>query len=220
MLIAFLKSFSQVWEKQTRNTLYLCILLTTILLVILWSFSTYLLLEIKFLKVGWLEAVFDTLGIFTIIIITWLSLPIILSSIVSLFLNKIALDVERIHYPKLPTPIQPPFIQIIWSTVKFISILIILNLFILVISFLLPILFPFVFLIINGYLIGREYFELIASRRIPIKEISKLRKRQSTKLLITGVILTLFMSIPFINLIVPIVATSVMVHMFEKWRHL
>ena len=220
MLIVFLKSFSQVWQKQTRNTLYLCIFLTTILLVILWSFSTYLLLEIKFLKVAWLEAVFDTLGIFTIIIITWLSLPIILSSIVSLFLNKIALDVERTHYPRLPAPIEAPLIQIIWSTIKFISILIILNLFILVISFLLPILFPFVFLIINGYLIGREYFELIACRRIPIKEVSKLRKRQSTKLLVTGVILTLFMSIPFINLIVPIVATSAMVHMFEKWRHL
>jgi uncharacterized protein involved in cysteine biosynthesis len=92
-----------------------------------------------------------------------------------------------------------------------------LNLVILVFLPFAPI-FPFVFYGVNGYLLGREYFELVAMRRAPSAEASALRRRHRLQAFATGLVIAALLTVPFINLLAPLLGTAAMVHVFEGLR--
>ena len=73
----------------------------------------------------------------------------------------------------------------------------------------------FVFYRLNGYLLGREYFELVAVRRVESAAVRDLRKRNRGRVFTAGVIIAFFLTLPLINLVVPIVATAFMLHVFQ-----
>jgi uncharacterized protein involved in cysteine biosynthesis len=81
-----------------------------------------------------------------------------------------------------------------------------------------PILNFFVFYILNGYLLGREYFEAVALRRLSAGEVGELWRREKGRLIVAGVVITLMLTIPFLNLVAPVVATAFMLHLFESMR--
>ena len=73
-------------------------------------------------------------------------------------------------------------------------------------------------LIVNGWLLGREYFEQVAMRRLSRRSADQLRKHRAGKILATGIVLTLLLSIPLFGLVLPVFATCVMVHRFHEWH--
>jgi CysZ protein len=68
---------------------------------------------------------------------------------------------------------------------------------------------------LNGYLLSREYFELVAVRHFGPKEIKAIRLENRRTLFFTGVIIAFLLSIPILNLLAPIVATAAMVHVLK-----
>ncbi|MGZ8409550.1 MAG: EI24 domain-containing protein, partial [Hyphomicrobium sp.] len=76
----------------------------------------------------------------------------------------------------------------------------------------------FVFYAVNGYLLGREYFELVALRRADIAEVRALRDVYRGRLFVAGVVVAVLLTVPIVNLLAPIVGTAAMVHLFEAWR--
>jgi uncharacterized protein involved in cysteine biosynthesis len=64
-------------------------------------------------------------------------------------------------------------------------------------------------------LLGREFFEIVAPRRMDFKAVRQLRRKHRIKLFVSGVVIALLFTIPLINLIAPIVATAFMVHIFH-----
>ena len=83
---------------------------------------------------------------------------------------------------------------------------------------LIPPVFPFVFYGVNGYLLGREYFELVALRRLGAREARALRLARRGPLILAGALVAVLLTIPVVNLVAPVVATAAMVHLFEAWR--
>ena len=81
-------------------------------------------------------------------------------------------------------------------------------------------LLPFVnialFWVVNGYLIGREYFELVALRHLPFAEVAALRKRHRMRVFLAGVIIALFTTVPLLNLFAPLFGTALMVHTYKR----
>jgi CysZ protein len=67
----------------------------------------------------------------------------------------------------------------------------------------------------NGYLLGREYFELAAMRHMPPDEAKQLRKANRVTVLLCGLIIAGIASIPILNLITPLFATAFMVRIFK-----
>ena len=114
------------------------------------------------------------------------------------------------------------FGEILKITVKFMILAVVLNLLTLPLIFIL-IFFPpfnlFVFYALNGYLLGWEYFELVAHRRMDGRRARALRGTFSGRLFLAGVIIAFLMTVPVVNLIAPIVATAALVHLVEAWRH-
>ena len=75
---------------------------------------------------------------------------------------------------------------------------------------------PFIlFFLLNAYLIGREYFELVATRHMDQSEAAALRRRnREGPFLCGGVIMALFI-VPVANIFAPIIGAAMMVHIFH-----
>jgi uncharacterized protein involved in cysteine biosynthesis len=92
-----------------------------------------------------------------------------------------------------------------------------LNILVLPIYFV-PFLNIFVFYTLNGYLLGREYFETVALRRLSAGEARELWRKEKRRLIVAGAVITLMLTIPFLNLVAPVVATAFMLHLFQSMR--
>jgi uncharacterized protein involved in cysteine biosynthesis len=77
---------------------------------------------------------------------------------------------------------------------------------------------PLVFWAVNGYLFGREYFELVALRRLEPAEMRQLRGQYSLRIWLAGSLMAVPLSIPLLNLIVPLVGVATYTHMFHRLR--
>ena len=75
-----------------------------------------------------------------------------------------------------------------------------------------------VFYALNGYLLGREYFEFAAVRRLDPKNGRTLRRRYRIRVFVCGIAIAVLMTIPFVNWLMPVVAAAYMVHVFEGVR--
>jgi CysZ protein len=217
MLSAFVKGIDQLSDRATRKYLWLSIISALITFVLLWSVVGWLLRETSISNIGWLEGAIDLLGGIATLALTWFLFPATVSAVIGLFLDQVADCVENRHYPNLPTAAGLPMGESIMMSMKFLGILIALNILMLPFLFLGP-LFPFVFYLVNGYLLGREYFELVASRRLPPAEVTRLRKARQGSVMAVGVVIAFALTVPVVNLLMPVVATSAMVHLFERWH--
>jgi CysZ protein len=68
----------------------------------------------------------------------------------------------------------------------------------------------------NGYLLGREYFELAAMRHIPAAEARRLRLANRGTVFLCGLIIAGLASVPILNLLTPLFATSFMVQIYKR----
>ena len=168
-------------------------------------------------QVNWIETVSDILGRLLTLALTWLLFPAIISAVMSLSLDRIANAVEARHYPNLSAVSAPPLFESITVAIKFLIVLIALNIVLLFFIFTGPV-YILLYYLVNGYLISREFFELVALRRLDVGSIRKMRKRHISSLILVGSGLTFLMTVPIVNLLIPIIATTTMVHLFENWR--
>ena len=131
-----------------------------------------------------------------------------------LFLDDIADLVERRDYPH-ERPGRPlPTVRAVLMGARF-------GLFVLFVYLaLLPTLLlgigAVAMVIANAYLLGREYFEMVAMRHMPADEARKLRKENAPQVLAAGFIPALLVVIPFVNIITPLFSTVYFVHIFKS----
>ena len=169
----------------------------------------------------WLDwiAQFGTLVL--TVVLSWFLFPVAVTAIVGVFLEDVAGAVEQRHYPGRPPARQQGFAAMAWSGLRFACVALLLNLALLP-AYLLLLLFPplylLVFYSVNGYLLGREYFELVAYRRLEEGAADGLRRACRGRVMLAGVAMAFMLTIPVFNLVAPIAATAFAVHLFEAMR--
>jgi len=185
--------------------------------VLLW----FVIVQLHLFSWGWLEMLFEWGSGFAIAILLILLFPAAVSATIGLFLEAVAEAVEGRHYPGLPPPRAQSIREAIVGGLKFALLAILLNLAVLPV-YILGIFFPplniFVFYGLNGYLLGREYYETVALRRLDAKLADEVRRRSSGRVFLGGVVITVMLTVPVLNLIAPVIATAFMVHIFESIR--
>jgi len=75
---------------------------------------------------------------------------------------------------------------------------------------------PVLFWAVNGFLLGREYFTLVALRRLPPVEAAALRRRNRLRLWAAGTLMAAPLSIPVVNLVVPVLGVATFTHLFHR----
>lgn len=218
------KAIGQTGDPRFRRVLFLGIGLTIALL-----FGAYALF-LGFLN--WLDpASFDLPFIgpnaFVGGLLSWGSIAVMLvlsiflmipvaSAVTSLFLDDVADAVEARHYPHLPTVPRVTWSDALRDTLSFLGLLIGVNLVALLLTPLFWFAAPLVFYLTNGYLLGREYFTVAALRREGRVGAKALRKRHRGEIWFAGVLMAIPLTIPLLNLLVPILGAATFTHLYHR----
>lgn len=170
---------------------------------------------VQITSTSWLDAILHSLGALSFLIALGLAFPVMTSLLAGFFLDDIAQVVERQDF-KLDVDGQAmPLARSIWISVKFAALVLVVNLLMLPLYFF-PGVNAVVFYIVNGYLLGREYFSFVAMRFLSESETTHFRKQNRFDVFVYGLVIAGVVSIPVVNLITPIFATVLMVHLFKK----
>lgn len=219
MFSAFSKAFAQLPDPTFRKVVFYGVVGALFLFILLWSVVAGFLFETVLIAIPWVDTAVDILGSLAVSVVVWLLFPAVASVIIGFLLEDIAYAVEQKHYSDLPPAQKIPWGETLVEAIKFAGVLVLLNILALPIYLLFPALNLVLFYSLNGYLISREYFELVAQRRVGIKTAKALRKAYQGKLMIAGAMTAFLLTIPLVNLIAPVVGTAVMVHLFYLWRN-
>ena len=211
-LLALQDALSPKFRKVLWKALGLAILLFVGILIGL-VVAIYILLALPW---PWLEtilAVVTGLGVFAAFFFLMAPVTAIFAG---LFLDDIAALVEERDYPN-DTPGKPQATATaILTGIQFGLLVLLVNL--LLLPTLLIGIGAVMMVIGNAYLLGREYFSMIAMRHMPVREAHDLRKLNAGRVFAAGLIPAGLAFIPVVNLFVPLFATSYFVHIFKKVR--
>lgn len=158
--------------------------------------------------------------------VSWAAVPLMLvlsaflmvpvaSAIISMFLEDVAQAVEDRHYPGLGPATPVSVSDGLRDALGFLGTMVLANLLAFVLYLIFIPLAPFIFWALNGFLLGREYFTLAAMRRVGRAEARKLRRRHVVTIWITGVIMAVPLTVPILNLLVPVLGAAVFTHVFH-----
>lgn len=213
----FLRAVGQLTDPAIAGVLLTSILATLALFVLLTAGVWFTLSQTALFTIGWLETAVDFLGGFAVLVIVWLLFPAMVVAVSSIMLERVVRAVERRHYPHLGPARKQSLPEGLWNSLKFLAVVILLNLIVLPL-YLIPVINLMVFYTLNGYLLGREYYELVSLRRLSPDRMRYLRSEEGLRLFSAGVIIAFLSVVPFVNLLVPVIATAFMVHVFENMR--
>ena len=214
MIAAALLALQDALSPQFRKVLWKALGLAILLFIgILVALEVTISILVAF-PWPWLEtilAIATGLGVFAAFF--FLMAPVT-ALFAGLFLDDIAELVEKRDYPA-DTPGKPLATATALITgIQFGLLVLMVNI------LLLPTLFigigAVMMVIGNAYLLGREYFSMIAMRHMPAREAKALRKENASRVFAAGLIPAGLALIPVVNLFVPLFATSYFVHIYKK----
>ncbi|PJE34658.1 hypothetical protein CVM52_21175 [Pseudooceanicola lipolyticus] len=223
ILQSFFMAVAQIGDRRFRKVLFMGVALALALLVaayagFLWLIQATVGPEAYLPVIGevrWLDDLLSFASLFFMLVLSVFLMIPVASAITSMFLDEVAQAVEDRHYPHLPPAIKVPFGDALRDTVNFLGVLIGANL----LAFVLYVLFSpaaiFIFYALNGYLLGREYFTLAAMRRIGRAGAKQLRARHGGTIWLAGILMALPLSIPILNLLIPILGAATFTHIFH-----
>nr|WP_250888892.1 sulfate transporter family protein [Mesorhizobium sp. dw_380] len=194
--------------------------LTVLALVALWFGLTSL---VEWLALPWLQALLPGMpswagwlgGIIAAIALAFgmaLLVAPVTAVIAGLFLDDVAEVVERTDYPADPAGRAMPALRSLVLATKFFGVVILGN-FVALMLLLVPGINIAAFFVVNGYLLGREFFEFAAMRFRPEEEARALRRRYAGTVFVAGLVIAAFLAVPLLNLVTPLFAAAMMVHL-------
>ena len=215
MIADALAALLQIFTPPFRATLLKSLALTIGLLVVAWFALDRLVLSLVHLGAPWLAAVFSiVLGLRLFVGLAFLLAPTA-SLIAGFYLDEIAGLVEREIDPGAPTGRALPAAAAALLGARFALLSIAVNLGALILLFV-PGLNLMAFIGANGYLLGREYFELAAMRFRRPADARAMRRRFAPTIFVGGLIIAGFVAIPLLNLFTPLFATALMVRLHKR----
>ena len=134
--------------------------------------------------------------------------------IAGIFLDDAAEALEKADYPDDPPGKAMPIAEGIMLAIKFTGVVILGNL-VALILLLVPGVNLVAFFVVNGYLLGREFFEFAARRFGPDDYARKLRARNGGTIFGAGLVIAAFMAVPILNILTPLFGAALMVHLHK-----
>ncbi|MDX3928595.1 MAG: sulfate transporter family protein [Shinella sp.] len=219
-------ALANLFAPQTRGVFWKVLGLTILVLLVLWfalreSFVAFALPWLEGLIMpgipdwaGWLTVVFGILASIGLALALALLLAPVTAIIAGLFLDDVAEVIEKRDYPADPAGNALPLGAAIAGSVKFLGIVILGNIVALFLLFV-PGVNLVAFFLVNGYLLGREFFEFAAMRFRPPQEARLFRAKHRATVFLAGLLIAAFLAVPIVNLMTPLFAAGLMVHLHK-----
>ena len=219
-------SLINLFAPETRSVFWKVLGLTILVLVGLW-----LALRQTFVSVVWpwfavyMPDVPDWAGWLTLVAAIFagvglaLALALLIAPITALiaglFLDDVAEVVEKRDYSVDLAGQAMPLGQAIIGSLQFLGVVMAGNLLALLLLFV-PGINLIAFFLVNGYLLGREFFEFAAMRFRTPPEARAFRSKHRGTVFLAGLLIAGFLAVPIVNLLTPLFAAGLMVHLHKK----
>jgi CysZ protein len=220
MLAALFRAVAALSLPPLRRVVAISLGLAVASFILLWIGVATLVDHVNWFAWAPLHWLVDLLGAVAVLFLSWLLFPAVTTIIASFFLDSVAGTVEALDYPGQEPARAQPIGEMLRVTIRLMLLTIALNLLALPVYVLAPGINVFVFLLLNGYLFGREYFEVVALRRLDRGAATAMRQRFAGRVFAGGVVIAALFALPLVNLLAPVIATAFMVHVFERMRRL
>ncbi|MBB4231364.1 sulfate transporter family protein [Rhizobium mongolense] len=218
-------AFFNLFARETRSVFWKVLGLTILVLIGLWFVLRSLFMALLFPWIagffpeipdwaGWLSFVFVILASIGLALGLALMLSPVTALIAGLFLDDVADVVEKRDYPEDTPGTAMPIGPAIVSSLKFLGVVIAGNIVALLLLFI-PGVNLIAFFLVNGYLLGREFFEFAAMRFRSPEEARLFRAKHASTVFLGGLVIAAFLAIPFLNLLTPLFAAGMMVHLYK-----
>lgn len=221
---SFFKALGQIGDPRFRRVMGLGVLLALALLAAVYAgflvlINSFVPGTIDLIFVGPITGIDALLGWGSLFLMLGLSVFLMVpvaSAFSGLFLEEIADAVEDRHYPGLP-PVTPVRLgDSLVDSLNFLGLVIAANVLALVLYIFAGPFIPVVFWAVNGWLLGREYFTLVATRRIGREGAKALRAQNSGRIWLAGILMAAPLSVPLVNLVIPVLGVATFTHLFHR----
>lgn len=209
----FAKTINSVRKADLIILMFVCAALSVTVVVLAVGGITWITSQLVELQTPWL----DTLVKWLVGIITgiggWFMLPVVIVLVAGVFQETIIYRVEKTSYSHEMRSGEPRFWADIGHDVTFAFRALLLNILILP-TYLVGIGF-LASVILNSYLLGREFFIAAAGYHIGKPQAGDLVNNHRKVVYGGGFVITLLSLVPVVNLFMPIIATVWMVHVYH-----
>jgi CysZ protein len=221
---AFFRALVQLGDRRFRRVVLLGVLLALALLFAVYALFLQLVWwlspdQIDLPVIGPVTGMDTLLGWTSVLFMIGLSIFLMVpvaSAFTGLFLEDVADAVEDRHYPQLPPATPLGLAEGLRQSANFLGVVLAVNLGALFIYPFLGPAIPVAFWAVNGFLLGREYFTLVALRRLPPSEVKAMRRRNRWTLWAAGTLMAAPLSVPFVNLVIPVLGVATFTHLYHQ----
>ncbi len=227
LITAIERTGQQIFDRAFLKVFFLGILTTVAAIVVAYLISNELLKEVPLYSSDWQwwqDFVNDSLGFIfntAFVFFIFLFFAPISTIFISIFLDDVVDCVEDKYYPHNKAGKRLGVAHLAFLALRLLLFVIVLNIVVLplyVLLFWIPIIPLAIFYLLNGYLLGWGYYEMVAVRHLGIKEAGVHRKSIRGVILIAGLIMTLLFMVPIVQFTVPILGAAMICHLFHLSR--
>ncbi len=224
MIFAYRHAFAQLRDPRYRRLLWIGLALS---LVLLTALAAFLMLIIQLLVPGTLflpiigpvQDISEGVSVGMFLYLPWLSIFLMVpvaSIFTGFFLDDVADAVEAEHYRGQAPRSRVPWGEAVSDGLRYFGLLVAVNMlgmavFAISSGWGIAILWA-----LNGFFLSREYFIMIARRQNDPDAARALFKSDFYWLWLPGVILAIGLSIPILNLVMPLMGAAVFTHMYHR----
>lgn len=214
MLTSAARAFGDLFSPEFRSVLAKALGLTLALFIAVLVISEMLIASFTHFSWPWADRLVEVgTGLALLVAFFFLMSPVT-AAFAGLFLDQIAERVEERHYPLDPRGTPLPAGRAVLIAIQFFIVVLVVNL-----AVLPMVLFGFgaiVLVAANAFLIGREYFEMVAMRYMSVEDARTLRKENSPRIFIAALLPAFMSLVPVVNLAMPLFSTAYFTHLFKS----
>lgn len=224
MFSDFAKALAQLTDRRFRRVLLLGVGLTIALLAVAtvgfsWLVGFFVPDTVSLPWIGdvsWLDNVASWATVGLMLVLSVVLMVPVAAAFTGIFLDDVAAAVEDRYYPGLPAVGSVPLLDTLRDSTSLILVTVGVNLVALILLFFVGPLAPVLFWVVNGYLLGREFFQMAAMRREGREGATRMRKRHNGQIWVAGTLMAVPLSIPVLNLLIPVLGAATFTHMYHR----
>jgi CysZ protein len=167
-------------------------------------------------EVGWIASMGVWAAIPVILLLSAVLMVPVAAAMASLFLDEVAAAVEARHYPRLRPARPQPWAESLRDAARSFGVVVLANLLALVAYLLLAPLAPLIWVLLNGWLLGRESFRTAALRREVPMEVDALTRRHRGAIWTLGALTALPLAVPVLNVFAPVLSAAAFTHLYHR----
>jgi CysZ protein len=213
MMYPFAKTLASLTKANLLGLMVACAGLAVAVVLVAVGAVTWLTEHLVNIETGWLDTLVNWIAGAITGIAGWFMLPALIVLIAGIFQEKTIQKVELAYYPEGVRSQEPRFWPDVIHDIRFTLRALFLNILVLPLY-----LFGIGFIVsvlLNSYLLGREFFESAAGYHMGKPEAKAVGQKHKGAVYGGGLVITLMTLVPMVNLFVPVFAIVWMVHVYH-----